>query len=202
VRTVRAWLKSCRALAVLGVLLLAGALAHPQAARAGQVNVCPGGSPGLSAGTACWSNHFGLWIDATDAGVWSAVAGCVGSTIVDGTAMADVNNTSDCDAAGGTSEYEPVSFWATQGLVQCVDEALWISISECGYGGELGNPLGADSAFAAGTGGTSSAPTAFDPSMLDPASITAYFSTGWFIVAMGWVIGKGVSLLVQFIKSV
>ncbi len=41
----------------------------------------------------------------------------------------------------------------------------------------------------------------FDPAQLDPASITAYFAWGWFIVAMGWVIGKGVSLFVQFVKN-
>jgi hypothetical protein len=58
--------------------------------------------------------------------------------------------------------------------------------------------FGAGSAGSSGSGGSS----AFDPSMLDPATITAYFSTGWFIVAMGWLIGKGVSLLVQFIKQI
>lgn len=42
---------------------------------------------------------------------------------------------------------------------------------------------------------------AFDVSQLDPASITAYFSWGWFIVALGWITGKGVALLVQFIKN-
>ena len=40
----------------------------------------------------------------------------------------------------------------------------------------------------------------FDVSQLDPSSITAYFAWGWFIVAMGWCIGKGVSVFVQFVK--
>jgi hypothetical protein len=41
----------------------------------------------------------------------------------------------------------------------------------------------------------------FDVSTLDSGSVTAYFGTGWFIVATGFVIGKGVSMLVQFIKQ-
>ena len=40
----------------------------------------------------------------------------------------------------------------------------------------------------------------FDVSQLDPASLTAYFTWGWFIVAMGWAIGKGVAIFVQFVK--
>lgn len=42
----------------------------------------------------------------------------------------------------------------------------------------------------------------FDVSQLDSGSITAYFSWGWFIVAMGWLIGKGVSIFVQFVRRV
>jgi hypothetical protein len=41
----------------------------------------------------------------------------------------------------------------------------------------------------------------FDVSQLDPTSITAYFAWGWFIVALGWVTGKGITMALQFLKS-
>jgi hypothetical protein len=42
---------------------------------------------------------------------------------------------------------------------------------------------------------------AFDVSTLDPSSLTAYFCWGWFIVAMGWVVGKGITMALQFLKQ-
>jgi hypothetical protein len=41
----------------------------------------------------------------------------------------------------------------------------------------------------------------FDVSTLDPGSLTAYFCWGWFIVALGWVTGKGIGLVIQFLKQ-
>lgn len=43
--------------------------------------------------------------------------------------------------------------------------------------------------------------SAFDPSQLDAGTITAYFSWGYFVVALGWATGKGVGMAVRFIKS-
>jgi hypothetical protein len=42
----------------------------------------------------------------------------------------------------------------------------------------------------------------FDVSSLDASTLTAYFTWGWFIVALGWITGKGVSMAVQFLKNV
>jgi hypothetical protein len=43
---------------------------------------------------------------------------------------------------------------------------------------------------------------AFDVSTLDPSSLTAYFCWGWFIVAMGWVVGKGFGLIMKFFRDI
>ena len=42
----------------------------------------------------------------------------------------------------------------------------------------------------------------FDVSQLDPSTLTAYFTWGWFVVALGWITGKGVAIFVQFVKRV
>jgi hypothetical protein len=86
-----------------------------------------------------------------------------------------------------------------------MDGAIWVCPSfnpASAYGGFPGN----DGLCEASDGGGAQwiqtmGPPAFDVGQLDAASITAYFSWGWFVVVMGWLIGKGVSLLVQFIKQ-
>jgi hypothetical protein len=41
----------------------------------------------------------------------------------------------------------------------------------------------------------------FDVTLLDPGSITAYFCWGWFIVALGWVTGKGFGMVLKFLRQ-
>lgn len=91
--------------------------------------------------------------------------------------------------------------------LDCVNDAgqlLWSQVGALGSGDTI---IGSDSSYtlltpeAVAFGTTvSSSNGSFDVNSLDPASLTAYFSWGWFIVALGWVTGKGVSIFVQFVK--
>jgi hypothetical protein len=42
----------------------------------------------------------------------------------------------------------------------------------------------------------------FDLTQLDPTTLSAYFSWGWFIVALGWVTGKGIGMVVKFLRQI
>jgi hypothetical protein len=175
-----------------GVGLLPGSAG---VALAAEVNTCDRqGDLGGGFYDACEGSDgdtWGTFIDAsaiTDPSL--LVLGCVGSSLSAGGSDGGDPNGS-CGGAGGTIRYDHASVYASPsfGLVYSSD-GFWYTLAGAGYMGGSTSPP------------PSSAPAAFDVSQLDPASLTAYFSWGWFIVATGWVIGKGVSMFVRFVRSV
>jgi hypothetical protein len=173
----------CLRVLALVVLLAAGAL-HAKPVEAANVWVCTVVTT-REAYVDC-SGDVNV-VDASTLTGAMSVNSCASSSLSVPTA-AGVDGAS-CTDAGGFVAWIPVNAFVSGDMVWNSDADEYESLSAAGYTGGSG-------------GGGSSAPTAFDPSMLDPSTITAYFSTGWFVVAMGWLIGKGVSLLVGFIKEI